>query len=271
MTTADRAVGRFGVGVRATLLESLRSTTALVMLLALPPVVVVGYAEAMAGFPALPFTETVPRTAGRMSGALFATAFLAGLLGLFQVVSAERADRRLVRAGFARGTLFAARLVAVLAVVAVAAALSLAILWVGVEPAGPLAAFGALMLAGLTYGLLGVLVGAVLPRELEGSLVLVFLADLDAVLSGGLVEASGVAGLTPLHAAHPLFRAAVVDGTVPGDELRGALGTVALLVILASVAYLRLVGGAGDARETTVDGGPGRTPDRDPASGGGSS
>jgi len=254
MATADRAVGRFGVGLRSTLLTALRSPTALALLVALPPLVVVGYAEAMAGFPRLPFVETVPKTAGRLNGALFATAFLAGLLGLFQVVSAARADRRLVVAGYPRVTLFVARLASVLVVVAVAAVLSLSTLWVGVAPEAPLAAFGSLLLAGLTYGLVGVLVGSVLPRELEGSLVLVTLADMDAILSSGLVETEGLASFTPLHAANPLFRAAVLDGTVPGDELRAGFATVAGLTVLAAVAYLRLVGTAGSGAGTVESG-----------------
>ncbi|WP_276260905.1 hypothetical protein [Haloglomus litoreum] len=247
MATADGTAGRFAVGLRSTLLASLRSPTALGLLVALPPVVVVAYAEAMASFPALPFVETVPATAGRLNGALFATAFLAGLLGLFQVVSAARADRRLVVAGYPRATLFLARLASVLVVVTVAATLSLATLWLGAAPEAPVAAFGALLLAGLTYGLVGVLVGSVLPRELEGSLVLVTLADMDAILSSGLVEAEGLGSLTPLHAANPLFRAAVLDGTVPSDDLRAGLATVAGLAVLAAVAYLRLVGTTGGA------------------------
>jgi ABC-2 type transport system permease protein len=256
MATADHAAGGFVVGLRTTLLESLRSPTALGLLVVLPPVVVVAYAEAMASFPALPFVETVPRTAGRLNGALFATAFLAGLLGLFQVVSAARADRRLVVAGYPRLTLFLARLASVLVVVAVAATLSLATLWLGVTPEAPLAAFGALLLAGLTYGLVGVLVGSVLPRELEGSLVLVTLADLDAVLSSGLVEAEGLGSMTPLHAANPLFRAAVLDGTIPADELRAGVTTVVGLAVLAAVAYLRLVGTSGSGSVQSSGGRP---------------
>lgn len=259
MATADRAAGRFAVGLRSTLLESLRSPTALGLLVALPPVVVVAYAQAMASFPALPFVETVPKTAGRLNGALFATAFLAGLLGLFQVVSAARADRRLVVAGYPRLTLFVARLASVLVVVAVAATLSLATLWIGVTPEAPLAAFGALLLAGLTYGLVGVLVGSVLPRELEGSLVLVMLADMDAILSSGLVEAEGLGSVTPLHAANPLFRAAVLEGTVPSDDLRAGLATVAGLTVLAALAYLRLVGTAGGRSIESADEGTGTT------------
>ncbi|MFB6205211.1 MAG: hypothetical protein ABEJ05_01595 [Haloglomus sp.] len=251
MATTD-GVSRFATGMRSTLLSSLRSSTALGLLVALPPIVVVAYAEAMASFPRLPFVETVPRTAGRLNGALFATAFLAGLLGLFQVVSAARADRRLVGAGYPRSTLFAARLASVIAVVAVAATLSLATLWVGVAPAAPLAAFGALLLAGLTYGLVGVLVGSVLPRELEGSLVLVTLADMDAILSSGLVKTEGLASVTPLHAANPLFRAAVLNGTVPSADLRAGLLTVAGLTVLAAGAYLRLVGTAEDARDDSA-------------------
>lgn len=242
-------------GTRYHLAAALRAPTTVALLFLLPPVVVVGYAEAMAAMPAA-FVETLPRTAGRINGALFATAFLTGLLGLFQVVSASSADRRLALCGFDRPTLFATRLATVLAFGLVAAGVSLAALWAGVEPAAPLLAVGTLLLAGLVYGLLGVLVGSVLTRELEGSLVLVMVTDVDAFLSSGVVAVGASADLPvvgtvsardflPLFHPHALVEAAVLEGTVPVDHLWGTLGYAAVLLVLAGGAYLSSTGGGG--------------------------
>nr|WP_303647577.1 ABC transporter permease [Haloarchaeobius amylolyticus] len=198
----------------------------------------------MAVFPVLPGVTAPPATLGRVSGALFAAAFLAGVVGLFQVISARRADGRLALAGFSRRGLLAGRLLTVAGVGVAGATVSLAALWYGVEPEQPLLAFGALVLAGLSYGLLGVLVGSVLPRELEGSLVLVFAADVDAALSSGLVEGvESVARFLPLHHVHAVFEAAVLDSSVPTADAGLALAYTAVLAVLATIAYARLTRG----------------------------
>lgn len=240
---------RSATAVRAHALSVVRAPTTLALLVVLPPVVVVGYGEAMAAFPPLPLLSAPPATLGRINGAVFATAFLAGLLGLFGTVSATRADRRLVRCGFPRAELFATRLAVVLGVALVAAATSLAALWVQRVPDAPLLAYGVLAGTGVLYGALGVLVGSLLPHELEGSLALVLVADVDTFLSADLVavetEAFGVAlpELFPLYHPHALFEAAVLDGTLAEAHVLPAVGYAAVLLALAALAYARLTGG----------------------------
>lgn len=216
----------------------------LVVLLVLPPAVVVGYAEAMAAFPPLPGLSAPPQAVGRISGATFAAAFLAGLVGLFQVISARRADARLGLAGFPRTHLLAGRFVTVALVALVGAAVSLASVWYDVAPERPALAFAALVLAGLTYGALGVLVGALLPRELEGSLVLVFAADLDAATSTGLVGDIGdISWLFPLSAAHGLVETGILGGDIATADLVGGVGYALVLGAAATLAYARLTRG----------------------------
>lgn len=235
---------RLATGVRAHVREFLREPVHLVLLVALPPLVVEGYGRAMASFPEFPFMETVPGTLGRVNGAVFSAAFLAGLIGLFQVVSAVQADGRLGVCGYSRAELFASRLGTVLVVSLGSAAVSFGALWWQVAPAAPLAAFGALVLAALTYGLLGVLVGTALPRELEGSLVLVFVADFDDFLASGIVDVdSPVVNLLPLHYPHKLFRGAVLDGSVATGDVLAALAYLAVLFVLVLGAYVRFAGG----------------------------
>lgn len=241
-------MGQFTTGTRLRLREFFREPTTVALLLALPPVVVETYGAAMSSFPQLPGVPGDPATTGRLTGALFATAFLAGLVGLFQVISARRGDERLHLCGFARGRLLSTRLVAVAAVVALAAAASLGVLSLSVDVGAPAAALGALALAGVVYGLLGVLVGAVLPRELEGSLVLVFLADFDNVLASGILDAnSAVAAAAPLHHPQAVFEAAVTEGTVPAGHALWGGAYAALLFVLAFGVYVRVTGEGGVA------------------------
>lgn len=222
----------------------LREPTTLALLTLLPPFVVLLYGAAMASFPDAILREASATEYGRIGGALFATAFLSGLVGLFGTVSAARADRYLSFAGYSPGVLFVTRVVVAVGVAAVAAGVSMATLSaVGTSVAGPIRAYAVLVLAGLTYGLLGVVVGALLPRELEGSLVLVFLADMDSFLSGDVLRLNtDLVTFLPLHRPHALFLAAITDGTLPVDTVLPALAYSAALAVAAGLAYAAAIG-----------------------------
>lgn len=246
-------VGRSVTGTRLRLAELARQPATLAMLLALPPVVVEMYGIAMESFPVGSVGGADPATVGRMTGTLFAVAFLAGLVGLFQIISAKRGDERLAVAGFPRSSMLAARLATMVVVSVVASAVAYAVLGYRIDVAAPALAFGVLVLAGLLYGLFGVVVGALLPRELEGSLVLVFLADMDNALSSGLFPVGwsvslpalgdvSVVEFAPLYHAHELFSAAVLDGEFAGAHFVPALAWVVLLVAVAFAAYARSTG-----------------------------
>jgi hypothetical protein len=228
--------------------ELLRQPLTLVMLLVLPPIVIEMYGVAVNSFPQLPTFGADPMTVGRMTGTLFAVAFLAGLVGLFQVISARNGDERAAIAGFPRWELLTTRLVTMLVIALAGAAVAFATLTYTVDVAAPVLAFGFLVLAALIYGLIGVIVGTLLPRELEGSIVLVFMADVDNALSSGLfpIEAAvtipllgevGVTDFVPLYHPQELFAGAVLDGTVATGHLTPALGWVVGLLVIAFVAY----------------------------------
>ncbi|UPV76592.1 hypothetical protein M0R89_18845 (plasmid) [Halorussus limi] len=248
-TGAGRAsrLRRLRVGVASHVRAFVRTPLNVALLVVLPVVVVEGYGTAMSAFPQLPHLAggTMAET-GRVNGAIYAAAFLAGILGLFQSISAVQADERLRICGYDRAELFASRLASVVLGSTLVAGVSTAALWRSVELAAPTAAFGALTLAALIYGLVGMLVGAVLPRALEGSLVLVFLVDLDDFLSSGLLDVeSPVLKLLPLHYPHDLFQSATFEGSVAtGDALLGAayLGGVFLLAL---GVYVRVTGEGG--------------------------
>lgn len=238
---------RLRVGVSSHVRAFVRTPLNVALLVAFPVVVVEGYGAAMAAFPEFPgITVGSMAEMGRVNGAVYAAAFLAGILGLFQSIGAVQADERLRVCGYDRAELFASRLAVVAIGGALVAAVTTAVLQWRVAPAAPVASFGALTLAALLYGLIGMLVGAVLPRALEGSLVLVFLVDFDDFLSSGLVDVDSPAlKFFPLHFPHDLFRAAVFDGTVAtGDALAG-VAYLAALFVAALAVYVGVTGPGG--------------------------
>ena len=236
---------RLRVGLGASLREFLRQPVNLALLVALPPVVVVSYGAVLSAFPDLPWLGTDPGTLGALNGALFVAAFLPGVVGLFQVISAT-ADERLALCGFPRAALFGSRLLTVGAASLLTAGLSLAVLTTRTTVADPPVAYLALVTAGLVYGGVGMLVGALLPRELEGSLVLVFLADVDEALASGIVRADTVlADLLPLHYPHALFQPAVEGTGIAAGDALGAAGYLAALLAVALGAYVVVTGEGG--------------------------
>lgn len=246
---------RFVTGVRYRLAEFIRQPTTVALLVVLPPLVIETFGVAMETFPALPGLETAPGTAGRLTGAVFAVAVLAGLIGLFQVISARSGDERLLCCGYPRPTLLATRLVAVVAVALVSTLVAFAVFaWrIEVTIEAPFLALLALLIAGLIYALLGVVIGTVLPRELEGSLVLVFLVDIDLVFSSGLFDVdTALVDVLPMYHPHALFEAAVTDGAFPSTHLYAAIAYLLGILIITYLAYIRT---AGSAVRTTGNGG----------------
>ncbi|MFB6109375.1 MAG: hypothetical protein ABEJ60_00675 [Halodesulfurarchaeum sp.] len=236
-------------GLASAIHEFVREPVNMGLLVALPPIIITTYGSMMSAFPRMPYMTTSPDTLGAVAGTLFTSAFLPGVIGLFQVISARRADDRLSLAGFPRATLFVSRLLAVLVASLLTAAISLGVLATQVETASPVPAFLTLVFVGVVYGLVGMLIGTVLPRELEGSLVLIFFADMDEALASGIVRTDSVISKAfPLHYPHKLFTAAV-DGTPIAESHVFAAGTygIALFVIALGV-YVRLTGEGGMGR-----------------------
>ncbi|WP_276256740.1 hypothetical protein [Halomontanus rarus] len=194
--------------------------------------------------------KTSLTTQGRVTGAVFATSALAGIFGLFQSLSVRTVDRRLVISGFRRFELVVARFTTVVATALVVAAVTtISLEWVGggrVELPG--VTFVGLLLAGAVYGLIGVLVGSVLPRELEGSLVLVALADIGAIVSSGLFGISdSLVQLLPLSHPQEIVLQAVSEGSVASAHLLPALCHLLAVTVIAAVVCVYALPPDGDA------------------------
>jgi len=239
---------RLAAGTRLRIAELVRQPTTVALVVLVPALIVEVYGVALASFPRLPGMSGSPATAGRVAGALFSVAFLAGVVGLFQVISARSGDDRLELCGYPRSALLTTRLAALLAASVVGAAVALLAVARTTTVGAPGVAFLVLLVAALTYGLVGVIVGAVLPRELEGSLVLIFLADADSVLSSGLVDTDlAVTRLFPLRHAQPAFERAVLAGELAFDPLARLLAYAAVALALAYLSYGRVGADGGES------------------------
>lgn len=245
-------VRRTVAGIRAGTRSFIREPFTVVLLIVLPALSVQIYGVSMGQFPEVGFFQTTAslETTGRITGAVFATGALAGVLGLFQMISARSADRRLAICGFRGMELVGARFATVAVasvVVSMVATLSLMVLVEG--PVGaPIGVFVGLILASGIYGLLGIVIGSALPRELEASLLLVIVADVDNVFASGLfgIEES-ITRFAPLAHPHSIVTEAVVDGSLAVEHLIPALGHLSLFALLSVVAYTYQVESGGDA------------------------
>lgn len=246
------ATRRTAASVRANVRSFTREPFTVAAVLAMPVVSIQLYGLSVGSLADLGLfeTETSLRTIGMVTGAVFATGALAGILGLFQSLGVRTADSRLVVSGYPRLELVAARFATVVTtalVVAAVTTVSLAWLVSGRLGSVALTATG-LFVAGVVCGSLGVIVGSVLPRVLEGSLVLVGLADVSAVVASGLFGiGDGLAHLFPLSHPQDVVLQAVVEGSVATGHVLPALGHLLVVVVLAGVAHVLVLPASGDA------------------------
>ncbi|MFB6153503.1 MAG: hypothetical protein ABEJ27_04550 [Halodesulfurarchaeum sp.] len=246
MTLAMALASRIRIGLGSSIREFVREPVNLLLLIALPPIIITGYGSMMSAFPKMPYMSSSPSTLGAVAGTLFVAAFLPGVIGLFQVISARRADERLSLAGFPRSTLFVSRLLAVVVASFVTAGIALGVLSTRTTVSALPAALLVLASVGTLYGLIGMVIGEVLPRELEGSLVLIFFADVDEALASGIMQTdSTIAKVFPLHYPHEIFQAAVEGTEIAVVDVLGAGIYFVVLLGGALVVYTSLTGEGG--------------------------
>ena len=242
---------RTSAGIRASVLSFVREPFTLVLLLVLPTVSIQIYGVSLGQLLEIGMFDVAGSlvTTGRITGAVFATGALAGVLGLFQMISARNADRRLALGGMRGVELVASRFATVIVVSTLVGGVATATLvaLVGASVSAVPAAFLGLTLAAVVYGLLGILVGTVLPRELEGSLVLVILADMDNIFASGLFGIDeSVTRFAPLTHPHDVVTAAVTEGRLATEPLLPAAGHIGIFAVLALVAYTAAVVSGGE-------------------------
>ncbi|MEE1762009.1 MULTISPECIES: ABC transporter permease [unclassified Streptomyces] len=158
----------------------------------------------------------------QLSGALHAVTMIVGLTMFMASFKTGAFDRRLVLAGFPRTSLVAARFVGLCTVSALLALYAALVQWL----AWPVERFWgmtlALFVAGLVYGGLGILLGALVRGELEGMFTVVMASLVDMGLQNPITNpAADQSGLWALPSYGPVqaATAAGVTATYPVAHL----------------------------------------------------
>lgn len=241
---------RVGTAFAAGLRETTR-TPVLLALLAFLPAYFVGVLVVVLPSSTLPVDLPGGGTATISTAALYGVllvplvaALVGALAGLFLMEAGEGGDARLVLAGYRPGELFLARVGLLVPAGLVAAAVSLAVLALEVVPERPAWVVVAALLAGLTYGLLGVLAGLALSR-LAGVYLLLFLPMVDVLFFQNPMvgEYHRLAPYLPGHAVTRLAVDAGFSASVALDPLGSALAYLLAVGAVAAVAFHRAVSG----------------------------
>jgi hypothetical protein len=204
-------------------------------------------------------TLATPRTIGLPDGVYVTTtmqdlhgagmgwlviAFVVAVVGVFVMQSALQGDRRLVLAGFRPGETVAARLLVLLAAVALVVGVAAVTTVVNFTPASWLPLMLALVLTGVIYGAIGALAGAVLDKLAATYLILfLVMTDLGVVQSPMFHDTPGrLAWLLPGYGpSRVMYDGAFSDDFHAVDELLLALGWTAVLGAAVFVVLRRAV------------------------------
>lgn len=199
----------------------------LVLLVAVPVVFVTLSAGALADFAdILGGTADVGEVEAATAG--WAAAVLAGVAGFFHVSTSREADRRLAAAGAGTRRVVASRLASTLALAALAAAGALLALRVRTDLATTFRVVGATALFAVIYVGIGVMVGALVRSEMNGSLIVVFAWIFDVFFGPAMGGTATVLRVFPLH-----FPTLVVTDVASGHS--GALGDLGLSLLWAAL------------------------------------
>ncbi len=230
---------RFLIPLGMYLREYYRNTLNLVLLAVIPVLLILSFGDALSRAGELLGVVTTPDM-GKAMGALWAAAFLSGIMGFFMMAGAREADRRLVRAGYGTSQVVMIRLTTVALLGAVATTVSYLVLIAQLSPESYGLTFAALYLAAITYGAVGILIGSLIPGELEGSFAMLFFFIMDAFVGSPLFgSASNAFAFLPTFYPTKILAAMVVGG--PHDAIHWLYATLyaVTIVVLASVAFYR--------------------------------
>ncbi|MBB5960693.1 hypothetical protein FHS29_007321 [Saccharothrix tamanrassetensis] len=123
-------------------------------------------------------------------GSLNAVTLITGFLMFSMTRRATDLDRRLVGAGCPRAVLLTAKLTALVVSTLVIACWSTSVILVYWQPEQPGLLCLGLIMAGLTYGGIGIVLGVFLPGELEGMFTVIMISLLDLILQNPLVNST---------------------------------------------------------------------------------
>lgn len=220
-------------------------TPVLIALLAFLPVYMIGVFVLLVPDSSIPLTIDGTRVTAEMSA--FAAAFmmpvtvavLSGIVGLFLMQTSQMADSRLRLAGYTAPELVTARVGLLTAGTVVVTGASLTVALLVFAPEHVAAFAGAAVLVGLTYGILGVIIGIVLDR-LPGVYVMLFAPMVDILMFQNPLATESPTWTTALpghFATNALMGAAFTSGSGLDDFLAAGGYVLALLSVGIVVFY----------------------------------
>ncbi|HYK89118.1 MAG TPA: hypothetical protein VE398_10130 [Acidobacteriota bacterium] len=182
-------LSRIMVGMAMTARELLRSRLVLMLLLVIPSLfyTIVGLtgtdrliAFKLAAIPAKPVIEVSERSESLVFIGTAVSGLLASYLALGLMQKQSEVNRRLVLCGYRPSELIGSKLAILLIVIVSVGIYVGGMLPIFFRPERIVPAILGFVLAGFVYACYGLLVGALLRRELEGVLFIVLLANIDA-------------------------------------------------------------------------------------------
>lgn len=232
MSASVSPARRYATPLAMFLREYARTTLNLVLLVVIPTVLILAYGDRMSKLADI-FEVQLTAAMGKSMAALWAAAFLTGIMGFFMMIGAREADRRLVRAGYGPHEVVAIRFAAVAILAALATLVSYTVLLTQLTPKDYPQTLLVMYLAALIYGEVGIIVGALIPADLEGSFALVFFFVLDAFIGSPLFGAASEA-----FAVLPTFYATKVLLSLTADEPHNAVHWLYIALYLLSAGAL---------------------------------
>lgn len=215
--------------------EYYRSPLNLVLLVVIPVLLILSFGSALTRFSGLLDQVPAPEV-GNALGAVWAAAFLTGIMGFYMMFGAREADRRLVRSGYSALSVVLLRMTTVALLGLLATATSYAVLITRVTPDNYPATFAAIYLAALIYGAIGILIGSLITGELEGSFALLFFFIMDAFIGSPLFGSSSeVFAILPTH-----YPSLIVTAMTAG-EVHSAMHWLYATLYLAAAGSLAAV------------------------------
>ena len=220
--------------------EYYRTTLNVVMLVAIPALVIFAVGDAIGRISRI-FATGLTTAMAESMGALWAAAFLTGMMGFFMITGARAADRRLLGAGYRPVQLVALRFIVIALFGGLATLASYLLLLTRLSPTDPVQMLAVMYLAALLYGALGVLIGSLVPGELEGSFALLFFFVMDAFIASPLFGEAGGFPLNLLPTFYPTKVLLSVTAAQPHDPVHWwYIAAYALSVsALAGAAFYR--------------------------------
>lgn len=221
--------------------EYYRTTLNVVLLIVIPALVIFAVSDSIGRISRI-FATGLTTAMAESMGALWAAAFLTGMMGFFMITGARAADRRLVGAGYGALEVVALRFTVIALFGGLATLASYGLLLTRVTPTDHAQMLLVMYLAALLYGALGVLIGSLIPGELEGSFALLFFFVMDAFIASPLFGNAGGFPLNLLPTFYPTKVLLSVTAEAPHDAVHWLyIGGYALAVgALAAGAFYRV-------------------------------